>query len=215
MAEDCIMLEHSGHSQKICFHHYSWNENAYTFGYSQSYLHVKQFLSDFSPNLYRRPTGGGTLSHKNDWTYSLAIPSSHKDFRSRPLEVYHKIHNCLATALNQQNIKAMLSTCCFDSHNTHSKGLCFAKAEPFDVIDFMTNKKLAGAAMKRNQLGLLIQGSIDKENLKIDWNNFYTDFIKKLSQSFETILETHTFLDSPNREALYKHFNSKEWNQKQ
>ena len=39
-------------------------------------------------------------------------------------------------------------------------GVCFQKAELYDVIDPTTGAKIAGAAQKRNKHGLLFQGSI-------------------------------------------------------
>lgn len=214
MAEDCILLEHASLLQKVCFRHYGWNENAYTFGYSQSYLHVKQLLPDTSPNLYRRPTGGGIISHTNDWTYSLSIPPSHKDYRTKPSEIYFKVHKCLSLALNIQGIKTNLMTCSNKSQNNTLKEMCFSNPQLFDVISLETGKKLAGAAMKRNQSGLLIQGSIDKTNLNVNWLNFYSDFKNILEQTLQTTLEINSFPDYPKRKDLYDYFNSIAWNQK-
>lgn len=214
MAEDSIILEHASISQQVCFRHYGWNENAYTFGYFQPYLYVKNYVNNNTAKLYRRPTGGGILSHTNDWTYSLAIPHSHKDFRTRPCELYRKIHTCASAALNKQGMNTEPLSCSNKTQGSAIKGVCFTNAELFDIIDVKTGNKLAGAAMKRNQSGILIQGSIDKTNLLLDWTTFYTDFINELSRILETKFTTATLPNHPKRNELYNKFNSLEWNQK-
>lgn len=209
------MLEHAGQLQKVCFRHYGWNENAYTFGYSQSYLHMKSIVPEIEYKLYRRPTGGGILSHTNDWTYSLAIPYSHRDVRKKACEVYRKIHTSVSIALNKQGMATELVNCLKEA-DCVIEGVCFTKAELFDVIDLETEKKIAGAAMKRNRSGLLLQGSIDKTNSQLNWEIFYTEFTNQLSQCFGTSLENgiDIFLPHPHRTALCERFNSRKWNEK-
>jgi lipoate-protein ligase A len=51
-------------------------------------------------------------------------------------------------------VQAELSECC----DKPVLGRCFIGAEKFDVL--AGGKKIAGAAQKRNKLGLLVQGSI-------------------------------------------------------
>lgn len=214
MAEDYLMLQHSSNLQKICFRHYAWSEITYTFGYFQNYAWAKNIVKDKSCSLYRRPTGGGILSHENDWTYSLAIPSSHKDFRTKACEIYRKIHTAACTALNKQKIKTELLSCPDETQNNAIEGVCFTKAEPFDIIEANTRKKIAGAAMKRNQSAILLQGSIDKSNLNLNWNSFFTDFTNELYPVLETSLEFDSSPNHPQRMNLYKHFNSEDWNQR-
>jgi hypothetical protein len=65
------------------------------------------------------------------------------------------------------------------------RGLCFSGAEVGDVIDPESRVKIAGAAMKRNHKGLLMQGSIEKLVAgDLDWDAFGTLFAEKLAEAF-------------------------------
>jgi len=61
-------------------------------------------------------------------------------------------------------------------------GVCFNKAEVYDVVDLRTKAKVAGAAQKRNSKGFLVQGSVDKGVLgDIDWERLEEDFAENLA----------------------------------
>jgi len=58
-------------------------------------------------------------------------------------------------------------------------GVCFQRAELYDVVHEYTGEKIAGAAQKRNKQGLLFQGSIWKPALeRCDWR-----FLERASRS--------------------------------
>ncbi|MCF7668628.1 MAG: hypothetical protein K9N48_02510 [Verrucomicrobia bacterium] len=132
---------------------YSWCENAASFGYFQEYSVVCQ-ATKLRP-LVRRPTGGGLVPHSNDWTYSLTIPPSHPWHSLKAQDSYEAMHTWIKNALSLLKINADLAP----TKESGSSGHCFAGgAEKFDLLQ--NSKKIAGAAQKRNKLGLLIQGSI-------------------------------------------------------
>jgi lipoate-protein ligase A len=63
-------------------------------------------------------------------------------------------------------------------------GVCFQRAELYDVVNAATGAKIAGAAQKRNKHGLLFQGSIEKGALgEIDWENFSARFTTSLAKA--------------------------------
>jgi lipoate-protein ligase A len=63
-------------------------------------------------------------------------------------------------------------------------GVCFQRAELYDVIHQRTGQKIAGAAQKRNKQGLLFQGSIWKPAVDIrDWDTFGARFAISLAQA--------------------------------
>lgn len=118
-------------------------------------------------NFVRRITGGGIVDHRNDQTYALALPSNHPLAKCRAVEIYKVIHESIATSLSEHGFGAELQACernCINRIATNGQSrasACFEKAEPFDVIQQVTGLKLAGAAMKRDKRGLLVQGSLD------------------------------------------------------
>jgi hypothetical protein len=58
-------------------------------------------------------------------------------------------------------------------------GVCFERAEVFDVVHSVTGAKIAGGAQKRNKRGLLFQGSIWRPaagGAVVDWEGFGGEF---------------------------------------
>ena len=68
--------------------------------------------TDESLDLCRRPTGGGIVDHREDWTYSLIIPRGHALEEARAADSYREIHVALAAALQKQGVAAEVQTEC-------------------------------------------------------------------------------------------------------
>lgn len=146
-------LHKSAHSRGTpVFRSYDWSEPAATFGYFQRYQEVAA-MTQLRP-LLRRPTGGGLVLHDGDWTYSLSIPPGHPWHALRATDSYERMHRWIAGAFSLLGVRTDLAPCC----RKETLGQCFAGYERFDVLE--AGVKVAGAAQRRNQSGLLIQGSI-------------------------------------------------------
>jgi lipoate-protein ligase A len=152
MALDEALLEALPRLQQPVLRFYGWTEPAATFGYFQKYSEVEN-TTQLRP-LIRRPTGGGIVPHDADWTYSAAFPPGHEWYRLKAEESYRRIHDWLRLAFAELKIETELAPCCKKS----LPGQCFAGHEKFDLL--WRGKKIAGAAQRRNKLGLLIQGSV-------------------------------------------------------
>ena len=147
---------------------YGWTEQAITFGYSQEWGHVCAAMPGFAGVRIRRMTGGGIVDHRNDLTYALTIPNGHAAFRTPAMELYRQLHLRIADILMEYGIRAEVAPCpgkCGDAVPARPASLCFKAPEPYDVIDPLSGAKIAGAAMKRNRTGLLIQGSLHRSLL--------------------------------------------------
>ncbi|TAE75295.1 MAG: hypothetical protein EAZ65_07200 [Verrucomicrobia bacterium] len=103
----------------------------------------------------RRPTGGGIVDHRADWTYTLFIPNGFGLAEAKGAESYRVIHSALVTALRAGGIDAQLA----GSQPSTPGGECFRHAVEFDVIT-PDARKIAGAGQRRNRHGLLHQGSV-------------------------------------------------------
>ncbi|EIP97286.1 lipoate-protein ligase A [Opitutaceae bacterium TAV1] len=198
MATDFLLLKRypeTGDTPAARFRHYGWHRPAFTFGYSQKIAAVRAQLpgggeddpvSGNRLELCRRPTGGGVVDHRDDWTYALVIPRGHDLEAARAIESYRAIHQALADALAAQGANVRLqdpagqpgAAAFLPLPDTGNSGdasrrrsgtnaaapaaasVCFVQAEPFDVIDARTGQKIAGAAQKRTKNGLLFQGSV-------------------------------------------------------
>ena len=162
MARDAVMLAQAQNMDAILWRFYGWREPAVTFGYSQKWEWVRLSTGTLDGALVRRWTGGGIVDHRHDLTYAVSIPSSHGLHRHPALELYRELHELIAETLNELGIPSVLAPCpgrCADG-GAAPTGVCFEAPEPYDVIDPVSGSKRAGAAMKRNRAGVLIQGSL-------------------------------------------------------
>lgn len=103
----------------------------------------------------RRWTGGGTVDHREDWTYTLAAPAGCGLAGLRGAESYRAVHEALAAALAAEGIAAHLATGSPHGENP----LCFANPVGFDLVA-ADGRKLAGAGQRRTRHGMLHQGSV-------------------------------------------------------
>jgi len=157
MALDEALLEAMSRLQAPVLRFYGWMEPAATFGYFQKFSEVER--ATLLRPLLRRPTGGGIVPHNADWTYSFAVPPCHEWHSLTATDSYRRIHEWIQRAFGAMNIKTEMAT---EKKSAGSRadgpGQCFTGHEKSDVL--WHGKKIAGAAQRRNKLGLLIQGSV-------------------------------------------------------
>lgn len=152
MALDEALLESVTRLGSPVLRFYGWTQPAATFGYFQHYAEIER-TTPLRP-LIRRPTGGGLVPHDADWTYSLAFPAGHEWHLLRAEESYRRVHEWIQSAFTQLGVVTELAPCCKKT----APGQCFVGHEKSDLL--WRGKKIAGAAQRRNKLGLLIQGSV-------------------------------------------------------
>lgn len=159
MAADEVLLEEAVTRGAPVLRFYSWAVPAATFGYFQNYSEIER--ATWLRPLIRRATGGGLVPHDADWTYSLTVPPQHAWYALSAVESYRRIHQWVADAFARLGVAVELAACC----RKEMPGQCFVGAEKFDVL--WQGRKIAGAAQRRNRLGLLIQGSIQPPPVKV------------------------------------------------
>src|SRR5271154_975865 len=152
MALDEALLENFSRLGKPGLRFYGWTEPAATFGYFQKFSEVER--ATLLRPLIRRPTGGGIVPHDADWTYSFVVPPNHEWYLLAAVESYRRVHEWIQGAFTKLNVMTELASCCKKS----TTGECLVGHEKSDVL--WNGKKIAGAAQRRNKLGLLIQGSV-------------------------------------------------------
>jgi lipoyl(octanoyl) transferase len=164
MALDEALLEAVAALAKPVLRFYGWTAKAGTFGYFQRHAEVER-LTVLRP-LIRRPTGGGLVPHDADWTYSLVFPPTHAWYGLRAAESYERVHAWIRDSFSRMGVVTELSP----GPRKEAPGQCFVGAERYDVL--WQGRKVAGAAQRRNKLGLLIQGSIQPPPIRLqrtDW----------------------------------------------
>ncbi len=167
MAWDEALLEAVRRLGAPVLRFYGWKERAATFGYFQKYAEVER--ATLLRPLIRRPTGGGIVPHDADWTYSLVFPPGHAWYLLKAADSYCHVHEWIQSAFSQLNIETTLAARRLQSaianrqspianRQSAMPSECFAGYEKSDLL--WHGRKIAGAAQRRNQSGLLIQGSV-------------------------------------------------------
>jgi lipoyl(octanoyl) transferase len=193
MAIDEALLE-SAAVPSIRF--YGWQSPALSFGYFGRFSDVAIYAG--RRDLVRRWTGGGTVFHEDDLTYSIVLPSGDPAFRESSITIYEKIHRALVEALGEIRQRAELVA--IQDGRKRRKGAiqitpqrtrdrrstdndCFANPVRADVM--MGGRKIAGAAQRRTRRGLLQQGSIQGIMMKTDLAQRFAQALSPNCSEFE------------------------------
>jgi len=209
MALDEALLENVSQLGKPVLRFYGWTEPAATFGYFQKFSEVER--AALLRPLIRRPTGGGIVPHDTDWTYSFVVPPNHEWYSLKAIESYRRIHEWIQSAFTKLKIETELAPNCKKS----LPGECFAGHEKFDLL--WHGKKIAGAAQRRNKLGLLIQGSVQPPPIKIpraDFENAMCEVARGKFQSEWTEFSPDATLQDYANESARQKYSQNSYNQK-
>ena len=156
MAADWVMLAAAATAHAAMVRVYGWREPAATFGYTQRWAEVAPLAVGWDvAALIRRPSAGGLVDHRDDWTYALAVPRGWPLAEAASARIYAVVHAALAKALRRCGVPAALA-----GQVEGDPLQCFVAPVRDDLIDPESGQKLAGAALKRSREGLLLQGSL-------------------------------------------------------
>ena len=184
MALDEALLQAMPRLQTPVLRFYGWLQPAATFGYFQKISEVES-ATHLRP-LIRRPTGGGIVPHEADWTYSVIFPVGHEWHSLKAEESYRRVHDWLRLAFAELKVDTELAPCCRKSEISNLKSqipaACFIGHEKSDLL--WRGKKIAGAAQRRNKLGLLIQGSVQPPPIGLVRDHFEAALCLVAEKSF-------------------------------
>lgn len=153
MAVDEWLLEKAVAEKRAILRVYGWLGDWGTVGYFGSMQEARCEVPEVE--WVRRWTGGGIVDHRDDWTYTLAVPRSERLATLRGGESYRWIHQALVAVLEGEGVDAELAV----GSGVAGGSVCFDHAVEHDVVsdDF---RKLAGAGQRRTAGGLLHQGTL-------------------------------------------------------
>lgn len=136
---------------------YDWTTPAFSFGYFQDIASEVDVEACYTEGieLVKRMTGGGTVVHGWDLTYTLILPRQAGEMGIS--ETYQFLGISLVKAFEKLNIPAECYTDKVDSTQS-SENICLTNPAENDVM--CNGKKLAGVSVRRNRNGILFQGYI-------------------------------------------------------
>jgi lipoate-protein ligase A len=175
MALDKAIFERYLEDGLPVFRVYSFNHRSFTYGVSQDpsrELDLGKCALD-RVEVAKRMTGGGTLFHNDEITYSFVCSKSQVGEPDGLLVSYRQICAFLIRFYQYLGLKAVFaleSQGFIDMSATHP--LCSASHEKFDIA--INGKKIGGNAQKRKRQAIFQHGSIP---CSIDWG-FMARYVK-------------------------------------
>jgi lipoyl(octanoyl) transferase len=220
MAADFMLLQRYPREKVARYRHYGWRSPSFTFGYSQKISFVRSQLPPGEAlGLCRRPTGGGIVDHRDDWTYAVVIPRGHPLEEARATQSYRAIHEALAAAFVAAGVPVELKPTAAQEPGAEAggpAGVCFERAEIFDIVHAGTGAKVAGGAQKRNKRGILFQGSVWRPAAggdAVDWVRLGEDLPARLAAALgaeAAAVPWPEFIEGE-LEGLAEQYSSPEW----
>lgn len=160
MARDELMFRRAHDRECGFFRLYEWKKPSFSFGVSQRIEKAvnREFVVSHDCEYVRRVTGGKTVLHNDELTYSV-VSSETIFYRDHDLfKSYLLIARVLLEALRRIGVPAELSNPKSDSQLARSSNPCFSFPTPNEIE--ARGRKILGSAQKRDNQALLQHGSI-------------------------------------------------------
>ena len=177
---------------------YRWIRPSVSFGYFTPWEEVA--LRFTGRDLVRRWTGGGIVEHGKDVTYSLICPGGKS--LPRTSEFYRFVHLGIARILLECGSPVEVA----EQTDPARSPVCFEKAVQFDLL--LRGEKIAGAAIRRNRKGLLLQGSIRHFEVPVD---FAVLLAHRLAERVDSFVVSDQMMEQAEQIAKRK-YGAAEWN---
>lgn len=146
---------------------YAWSPPCLSLGFVQPAEDVDiEALRSRGWDIVRRPTGGRSILHTDELTYSVCGPYSEPRLAGSVLESYRRLSTALLEALHRLNIPAEThpELAKLEAAEKRSKAtgvdgaVCFEVPSSYEITVF--GKKLVGSAQSRKREGVLQHGSL-------------------------------------------------------
>src|SRR5262249_5069188 len=132
-------------------------------------------------------------------------------YELRATESYQRVHEWIRAAFAKLDLEMNLS----QNGRKEALGQCFAGAERFDVL--WKGRKIAGAAQRRNRLGLLIEGAVQPPSATLvrqRWERAMCDIAPGPKKIIWQQLEPDQGLVSRARQLSSQKYELQEYNQR-
>ena len=138
---------------------YGWSKPFVTLGYNQKQQEVLN--SDSAVPFTRRITGGSSILHHQELTYSLTCSRDDLKLPSKIKELYKVLCSFLIYFYSHLGLKADFAQDIFSSGLGRYSNFCFSSYEHFDLV--INKKKIGGNAQRHRRDVIFQQGSIPQE----------------------------------------------------
>jgi len=160
MAVDEALLESVEHGDSLpALRLYAWQPPCLSLGYAQPFSDVDiPRLKERGWELVRRPTGGRSILHTDELTYSVIVPVYEPRLTGALLESYNRLAGALLAALRRLGLPAEIQKRLAASHSGNINPVCFEVPSSYEIT--VSGKKMVGSAQARRKDGILQHGSL-------------------------------------------------------
>lgn len=155
------------------FRFYRWTKPSYTIGYFQKFP-----KKDDNFPVIRRLTGGLSVLHNTDLSYSLIVSDDLWPYIYSQEKTYKIIHDNIKKSLETIEIFCDNINIQTDTAKNYS---CITTLYKDDLL--LNGKKVVGSCQRRRGKKILVEGSIHLNLTEQQINIFATNFFKNLSQT--------------------------------
>jgi lipoate-protein ligase A len=155
MAVDEALLQSAIDQETATLRWYTWREPTVSQGYFQQKSDIEGNPRLSHLPCVRRLSGGGTLVHDCELTYSLALPGSQR-LVERPAELYRVIHGAFVEVFRERGVELCLRG--VTVKRSDEPVLCFAREDEHDLV--LKGHKVLGSAQRRRRGAILQHGGL-------------------------------------------------------
>jgi lipoate-protein ligase A len=194
----------NGYKNNPILRTYYW-DNAYTtIGYFQKIKDTNGY------GLVRRFTGGLTVTHHSDISYSIIISSDFFNVYNQQ-EIYRNIHLAIQKALQTFGVNSMI----LDKKIGNTSSICIKTFCENDLI--LNGKKIAGSCLRRRGSKLIVQGSIHTHLKPPEKKIFSGNFAKNTAEFLKIEIKSSSFDNNDIKQAQKiagEKYSNLQWNNK-
>lgn len=155
MALDEVLLRSAIEEGIATLRWYTWREPTVSMGYFQREADVLSDARLTSLPRVRRLSGGGTLVHDQELTYSLTLPASQK-LIERPMDLYRIVHSACVGEFKRRGVELSMRGTAVKCLT--EPVLCFAREDEHDLV--LGPHKVLGSAQRRRRGAILQHGGL-------------------------------------------------------
>lgn len=155
MAVDDVLLQSAIEREVATLRWYQWDQPTVSLGYFQKTKDLEHDPRLSALPRVRRLSGGGTLVHDQELTYSLALPASQR-LIERPMDLYRLVHQVIIDVFRKRGVELNLRGATLKQPT--EPVLCFAREDENDLV--LCGHKVLGSAQRRRRGAILQHGGL-------------------------------------------------------